>query len=91
MAAWQSDLHWADDVAEEAGKPKKMGSFKASTGKFLPILMDLYNGVAITLEESDTFQKARDAVCEKLRGAIMLRAQVYDEKHVIRFELDSRI
>lgn len=92
MAQWP-DFNWAQDVsAEHLEQEKKTTCFKAPEGKFLPILMDLYNGTAkVVGDPGPSLDVVRESVSKLLIGQIAMRAFVIDEKCIIRFEMDSRL
>lgn len=86
-----SPFGWASDYQGALVPAHQIGCFKASApGMFLPVIMDLYNGEAIALEEKDSFSNARSAAASHLYGAIALRAQVYDHRQRVCYELNSR-
>lgn len=91
MAQWPFD--WAGDVsAEDLKRQRNITCFKAPEGKFLPVLMDLYNGTAkVPGEAGYSLADVREHVSKLLIGQLMMRAIVVDHECVIRFEMDSRI
>ncbi len=90
--AWDINQTWTKDVsAEDLLLENKSSSFKASEGKFLPVLMDLYNGEAVQQSEGVSFEEVRRRISFQLIGQIMLRALVVDDRGKVAFEQDSRI
>lgn len=63
-------IDWASDVEGTKSVLENTTRFKAPGGKFLPVLIDLYNAEALELEPQDSLGVARDVVCEHLRYTV---------------------
>lgn len=91
MAEWAVEQNWTNDYgAEELKSERRSSGFKATIGKYLPVMVDLYAGEAVEQAEGVSFEDTRRRISFQLIGQIMLRALVIDDHGKVVFEQDSR-